>query len=356
MILSICDVPEVLKVIKIVKIVITIIKIAVPIILIISAMIDLVKAVTNAELNKITKPIVNKVIAAVLIFLIPTFVNVILTITMTENNYNKCFSDATDENIRAIYIRNMDELVQKAETEETIQAVGTARSYLVNIKDNDLKEQYNKKLDEIEKRIEEKRKKEQEDDTPSGPGENPGGTFNGNRFDVSEDDLFFITKVSVCEQGDSVGAAAEASLIANRYDLYGRNKYSTITDYVRNSGWWSCAKTKRTINVKDEHIAAVRKVIVDGVRTLPLYVDEHDCFDCNNSTCSNGNRGDICKLVTNGKTTENMSDIKNRNNYKSGQTVIYNKYGGTYTFYSFPTSHSDPFGYTERGYKKATGN
>ena len=58
MILSICELPEFLKVVKIVKIVITIIKIVVPILLMISAMIDLVKAVTNAELNKMTKPII----------------------------------------------------------------------------------------------------------------------------------------------------------------------------------------------------------------------------------------------------------------------------------------------------------
>ncbi len=364
MILSICDVPAVLKVLKILKIVITIIKIAVPILLIIAAMLDLVKAVTNSELNKMSKPIINKVIAAVLVFLIPTFVNTILTITMTENEYQKCFNNATDERIREINIQTMDKLIEKAKEDESTSSIGDAKGYLVNIKDQDLIEKYQKEIEELEKKLEEKRKKEEEerkkkqqaDNPPSGPGYNPGGTFNGNKFTVSEDDLFFITKVSVCEQGDATGAAAEASLIANRYDLYGKNKYSTITDYVRNSGWWSCAKSKRTINVKDEHIAAVRNVIVNGVRTLPLYVDEHDCFDCNKSLCSNGNRGDICKIVTNGRTMESMSDIKNRSNYISGQTVLYNKYGGTYTFYSFPTSHSDPFGYTATGYKRATGN
>ena len=367
MILSICDVPSVLKVIKIIKTVITIIKIAVPIILMISAMIDLVKAITNAELNKMTKTIVSKVISAILVFLIPTFVDLIFTITMTENTYNNCFNNATDENIKAIYISTMDELINKAKTENSIESIGTAKNYLVNIDDKELRTKYEKELNDLEKEIEKKREeerkkqqeefeKQQQQGSPSGPGYNPGGTFTGNKFSVNEDDLFFITKVSVCEQGSVAGAAAEASLIANRYDLYGKKKYSNITDYVRNSGWWSCAKSKRTINVKDEHIAAVRDVIINGVRTLPLYVDEHDCFDCNKSLCSNGNRGDICDLVTNGKTYTDISYIKNRSNYVSGQTVIHNKYGGTYTFYCFPTQSSDPFGYTQTGYKRAMGN
>ena len=59
MILSICNLPDSLKVIRIINIVITIIRISVPIILMVSVMISLLKAVTNAELNKITKPMIN---------------------------------------------------------------------------------------------------------------------------------------------------------------------------------------------------------------------------------------------------------------------------------------------------------
>ena len=54
MILSICDLPDALKVMRIVNIVITIIKVVVPIMLIVSAMIDFARAVSDSELNKIT--------------------------------------------------------------------------------------------------------------------------------------------------------------------------------------------------------------------------------------------------------------------------------------------------------------
>ena len=72
-ILSICDNPDVLQVMRIVNIVITIIKIAVPILLIIFIMIELISAITDEEkLKKVTSGAVKKFIAAVLIFLIPT--------------------------------------------------------------------------------------------------------------------------------------------------------------------------------------------------------------------------------------------------------------------------------------------
>lgn len=92
MILNICDLTDVKKVMKIIGTVITIIKIAVPIILIISAMLDLVKAVNNAELNKITKPMVNKIIAAILVFMIPGLVKLIARITLTDTSYESCLN------------------------------------------------------------------------------------------------------------------------------------------------------------------------------------------------------------------------------------------------------------------------
>ena len=92
MFLNICSLPDIIKVMKIIGIVITIIKIAVPIILIISAMLDLLKAVSDAELNKITKPMVNKIIAAILVFMIPGLVKLIARVTLTPANYESCFS------------------------------------------------------------------------------------------------------------------------------------------------------------------------------------------------------------------------------------------------------------------------
>ena len=84
-----------------------------------------------------------------------------------------------------------------------------------------------------------------------------------------------------------------------------------------------------TSNLKDDVLQAVRAVLVDGKRTLPGYVDEHDCFS------------DISSATNNGSSIS----VSDRSSYKQNVTIMHNVYGSTYTFYTFPESNSDPFGY-----------
>ena len=156
MIGSICEVPEVLKVMRIVNTVISIIRIAVPIILIVSVMIDLAHAVSNAETNKITKKMVNKVIAAVLVFLIPVFVRVVADISSNNREYEKCLEKISLEDIEHAYSTKMEELVASAEESQDINDYNSAVIYLNNIKDSTLKSEYKKRLDEVKKEIDKK--------------------------------------------------------------------------------------------------------------------------------------------------------------------------------------------------------
>ena len=106
MILSVCDNPSVLEIMKIIKTAITIIKIVVPLILIISLMIGYTRAVANKDndaLAKANKNAVAKIIAAVLIFLIPTFVNIIVKISNGDDNYISCLKYANKEGIQSAY-------------------------------------------------------------------------------------------------------------------------------------------------------------------------------------------------------------------------------------------------------------
>ena len=125
--------------------------------------------------------------------------------------------------------------------------------------------------------------------------------------------------------------------MANRFELFNK-KYSNIYDYIKNCGWWAHSKSHMsgTPKVNASVVEAVRNVLVYGNRTLPLYIDEHDCFS------------DISKAVNNGSKIK----VNNRASYVRDTTVIYNKYGSTYTFYTFPTSSADPFGYTSSAYNK----
>ena len=79
-ILGICSNADILKIIKI----------AVPIILILSCMIEVVRTITSEDneiTSKILKSWVTKVIAALLIFLIPTFVNILANISNSSTEF-----------------------------------------------------------------------------------------------------------------------------------------------------------------------------------------------------------------------------------------------------------------------------
>ena len=347
MILSICEVPDVLKVMKIIRTIITLIKIVVPILLIVTCMLDYTRAVNNPdELGDVNKGIIRKFIAAILIFLVPTLVAVVVkTVDPNGMSYIGCLNLATSSNISEMYKSGMEKRMEEARKNKDTASYNEAYNYLKYIEDEDLRKKYQNELNEIKKQI----KDNSSNDNSSSNSE----SSNYKKYNLSQEDLEYLTGVCVREQGSAQGAAAEASLIANRFELYG-SKYSSMANYVKKSGWFASSDQKHSFN--NEQLEAVKDVLVNGNRTLPAYVDEHDCYNCNNSSCSNGNKGDICSLVNDGKTITSMSQITNKSSYVSKKTVINNKYGGTYTFYSFPCSNCDPFGYTSKAYKQVTGN
>lgn len=195
---------------------------------------------------------------------------------------------------------------------------------------------------------------------------NNGGRSSSNYFqtyNLTEDQLIQIASLCGQEQGHSnpKGAAAEASLMANKFEISGgeySKKYPNNGDalyhYVRGTGkppkdwWWAKAPTfmdKR--DAKPEIVEAVRDVLVNGNRTLPRYVVSHDCPNCGSDICSNsGKVGDICKVVTNGVEYTSYNEVANRSNYIPHETRVQNVYGSSYKiFYSFPSTAGDPFSY-----------
>ena len=162
------------------------------------------------------------------------------------------------------------------------------------------------------------------------------------KYPLTDSQLVKIARLCQQEQGTVAGAKAEASLMANQLETNAsrRKKYGTGADglynWVRNGGWFAkAAHWMDNGSVTDAVLAGVKDVLVNGNRTLPLYVDEHDCLS------------DITSIST--------GSVKDRKAYVQGKTVVKNKYGSTWTFWCFPDSTSDPFGYTAAAYKAATG-
>ena len=58
------------------------------------------------------------------------------------------------------------------------------------------------------------------------------------KYDLSETELIEITRLCQQEQCSLEGTAAEASLMANRYELC-NSGYSTLYSYIKNSGWFA---------------------------------------------------------------------------------------------------------------------
>ena len=149
MILGICDSPEVLSVVNIIIIVVKIIRIVVPIILMLSVMIGLTKAIINNDndaLNKALKNSVRKVIAAVLVFLIPTFVNVIASIA-GSTGYKECVDFTNTIDIRGVYTKRTNELIEVYKDSENENDYRSAKNYINMIKYQDVR---NNALTELE--------------------------------------------------------------------------------------------------------------------------------------------------------------------------------------------------------------
>lgn len=162
MILDICNVPDILSVMRYVKIVITIIKIVVPILLIISGMIDFIGAVGNADVSDALKKITRKSIAAIIVFLVPTFVNLIIKVLDFKGNYYPCIENATVEGIEAARERVARDYILLAKNTLVTEYYYGAKPYISELKNEAVKEQLTNELESIYKDIEAANKEREE--------------------------------------------------------------------------------------------------------------------------------------------------------------------------------------------------
>lgn len=179
---------------------------------------------------------------------------------------------------------------------------------------------------------------------------NSGGIGSFEKYtDLTEDQLKALATVALQEQGQGNGAgnAAELSLMVNLYEEYKDTNggYSSIYDYVKRSGWFSGASSymdsfctsngNGSVASNPEVLEYAKIIFVQGKRTLPGYVDEHDSV------------GDIA-AVTNDGAYININDPSQYIQYKS----IIHQSGQSFSspsnwiYYCHPSPQSDPFGYT----------
>ena len=109
--LNLCDDFRFLKILYLFKIIIKVISIVVPILLILFLSIELVKAIVEsneAKINALKKSSIKRIIAAVVVFLVPTFVSLFLSI-FNSKDYQNCIVDLSSEKIKSLKLQYEEE-------------------------------------------------------------------------------------------------------------------------------------------------------------------------------------------------------------------------------------------------------
>lgn len=186
-------------------------------------------------------------------------------------------------------------------------------------------------------------------DSNSNRGANVSQSSPFTKYQLTDAQLTGLAAVAYSEQGTLRGAATEASLMANLFELQKNGSYNGKTggeglyNYVGHGGWFAQASSY----IDSGHLAGyagggavtaemkevVKTVLVDGKRTIPGYIDEHDSWSGKDYSASQDGRD-----VTG-----------SRESYVQYSTHIRNNYGSSYTFWGWADPDykgSDPFGYT----------
>lgn len=166
MLLTICSNADLLSVMIIVRRCLDILQIAAPIALIIATMISLLKAVISNDQSGIAKnksAIPKKFLAVIIIFLVPTILEMVMRVAAPSFEYASCFDNATTEYVQQAYVSNAYVAVSKAEESKKPLDYDEAKLLVNKIKDETQKKELNDRLDVVKKEYEEEKKRKEEE-------------------------------------------------------------------------------------------------------------------------------------------------------------------------------------------------
>ena len=151
----------------------------------------------------------------------------------------------------------------------------------------------------------------------------PASSGGFTKYQLTESEIWDLAEVGMHENDTNLNAfKAEMSIIAN---LYEKNKgsYSSPWDYVAHSTWFatrSYANNAHDDNVPSDHLEAVRDIFINGNRTIPTQIVEHDCFwtGSGKNDCSYG-IGEAYAISDTSKSNNIMSDP---GSWQSGQVLL----------------------------------
>lgn len=151
--LDICTNSDILQLLVLIKIGLRIVTIILPIIMIVNLCITVFKSIINdQELTKNLMQNFKQLIAALLVFFIPTIIEFAVSLVSTEeNNLMQCIENSSIENIEKVEIEKAEELINKTYENYDSSTYQEAKAAIGKINDEETKNNYYKKLEEAEK-------------------------------------------------------------------------------------------------------------------------------------------------------------------------------------------------------------
>lgn len=154
MTVNVCSDPDFLRIMLFVNTLLTIAKIILPLAIIVVATLDITKLIlegTPDEFKRQSKKFVNRLISAVIIFFIPTIINVIFGFVDETFDFMPCFTNATQENVKKAYERRADLALYDAESSLNKADYDLASMYILLLDDGYIKDSYKARLETLKK-------------------------------------------------------------------------------------------------------------------------------------------------------------------------------------------------------------
>jgi len=157
--MSFCENPDVLSVVKIVESVLLIARIAVPLIMILFGMLSYMSATASGDIKKANHKNILRAIAGVIALLMPTLLNIIITIGLPGLSFQDCLDNANSGSIDSYRVKYTEELIAILENDYSEANYDSALTSAYRIEDESIKNQKISELSkyeeyvEIEKRI-----------------------------------------------------------------------------------------------------------------------------------------------------------------------------------------------------------
>lgn len=111
LLVDVCSQTEVLQVMAIVRLIMNVICIAVPVVMIVMGSFDLFRAVTagkDEEIKKKQQTLIKRIIAGVIVFLVPTIVSVLMNL-IGVGEWRECWNGAADVDFQDLFSGDVGE-------------------------------------------------------------------------------------------------------------------------------------------------------------------------------------------------------------------------------------------------------